>query len=163
MNTNNTISPEVAAAIGQIVLQSQMGMSLSGVNLNTRKTPLPPQALSSEEYNALLQMPLWQMTGAQYKALTESTILNLVLSLKQAPQKNYVYGIDGLAKLIGKSKATAQRLKSSGIIDDAVIQNGNTIMIDADLALELIRQNDAKEKAQKQSLGQQFRKEVIHV
>lgn len=162
MQTN--FPPEVAAAVGQIVLQSQMGMPLNGVNLNTGKTPIPPQTISSEEYNALLQMPLWQMTGAQYKTLLETIMPGIIVSQQSAaPQKRYVYGIEGLAKLIGKSKNTAQRLKSSGIIDDAIIQNGRTIMIDADLALELIHQNDAKEKAQKLSLGQQYRKEVIHV
>lgn len=161
---NKQFPSEVAAAVGQFVLQSQMGMPLNGVNLNTGKTPLPPQALSSEEYNALLQMPLWQMTGAQYKSFMESIIPNMVMSLQQEPpQKRYVYGIDGLAKLIGKSKNTAQRLKSSGIIDDAIIQNGRTIMIDAKLALELMHQNDARDKAHKPSLGQQFRKEVQYV
>ena len=141
-----------------------MGMPLSGVNLNTRKTPIPPQTISSEEYNKLLQMPLWQMTGAQYKNFLEAIMPGIIVSLQSvAPQKRYVYGIEGLAKLIGKSKNTAQRLKSSGIIDDAIIQNGRTIMIDADHALELIHQNDAKEKAQKLSLGQQFGKEAVHV
>lgn len=153
-NTNTQITPEVAAAVGQLVLQSQMGLPLTGVNLNIRKAPDTPHAMSQEEYNALLQMPLWQMTGAQYKSLTETIILNLVLSMKQQPQKNYVYGIDGFARLIGKSKATAQRIKSSGIIDDAVTQSGNTIMIDADLALDLIHKHDAEEKAKKRITSQ---------
>ena len=144
MNIQQSFTPEVAAVVGQLVLQSQMGMPLTGIDFNSGKAPVAPQPLSEEEYNNLLQMPLWQMTGAQYKALTESIILNLVLSMKQTPQKNYVYGIDGLAKLIGKSKATAQRLKSSGIIDEAVIQSGNTIMIDADLAIQLI--HDSRKK-----------------
>lgn len=122
-----------------------MGMPLTGVNLNAGKTPLPPQTISSEEYNTLLQMPLWQMTGAQYKTLNETIMLNMMQYLQQAPpQKRYVYGIGGLAELIGKSKATAQRLKSSGIIDEAVIQNGNTIMIDADLAIKLIHDSMQK-------------------
>ena len=141
---NNQFPSNVAEAVGQIVLQSQMSMPLNGVNLNTGKTPLPPQTISSEEYNALLKMPIWQMTGAQYKTFMESFMPNILMTLQQTPKKHYVYGIGGLAELIGKSKATAQRLKSSGIIDDAVIQNGNTIMIDADLALQLI--HDAMQK-----------------
>lgn len=145
MVTKQSFTPEVAAVVGQIVLQSQMGMPLTGVNLNAGKTPLPPQTISSEEYNTLLQMPLWQMTGAQYKTLNETIMLNMMQYLQQAPpQKRYVYGIGGLAELIGKSKATAQRLKSSGIIDEAVIQNGNTIMIDADLAIKLIHDSMQK-------------------
>ena len=143
------ISPEVAAAVGQIVLQSQMGMPLTGVNLNTRKTPIHPQAMSPEDYNVLLQMPLWQMTGAQYKALTEATILNIIMSLQQAPQKHYVHGLGEFAKFIGKSIATAQRIKSSGIIDAAVTQYGNTIIIDADLAIQLMQEHDISTKSKK--------------
>lgn len=54
-------------------------------------------------------------------------------------EKKYVYGILGLAKLIDGSKSKANRLKKSGIIDDAIIQNGRKIIIDAELALDLIK------------------------
>lgn len=51
--------------------------------------------------------------------------------------KHYVYGLKGLARLLGCSKTTASRLKSSGKIDEAVTQVGALLIIDADLALRL--------------------------
>lgn len=54
-------------------------------------------------------------------------------------QKVYVYGINGLASILGCSRPTAQRIKSSGKLDAAISQSGRTIVIDVDKALELIR------------------------
>ena len=57
---------------------------------------------------------------------------------KIAP-KRYVYGIAGIAKLFGCSEPTAQRIKSSGEIDDAISQINGIIVVDADYALDLLR------------------------
>ena len=54
-------------------------------------------------------------------------------------KKNYVYGLSGLSKLFGCSVSTAQRIKSSGILDSAIVQHGRLIVVDADLALELVK------------------------
>lgn len=54
-------------------------------------------------------------------------------------EKRYVYGLFGISKLFGCSQATAQRIKSSGVIDAAISQNGKIIVVDADLALDLLR------------------------
>jgi hypothetical protein len=51
--------------------------------------------------------------------------------------EGYVYGLKGLAKLLGCSKQHAMRIKASGKLDKAIIQNGRTIIIDSQLALEL--------------------------
>lgn len=51
--------------------------------------------------------------------------------------KNYVYGICGIAKIFGCSIPTANRIKQSGSIDKAITQIGRKIVVDADLALEL--------------------------
>lgn len=51
--------------------------------------------------------------------------------------KRYVYGIDGIARLFGCSKQTANRIKKSGKIDAAITQIGRKIIVDADKALEL--------------------------
>lgn len=59
---------------------------------------------------------------------------------KEEKTRNLVHGIDGLAELFGCSKPTAQRIKSSGVIDKAIYQVGRTITVDADLALELVQQ-----------------------
>lgn len=54
-------------------------------------------------------------------------------------EKHYVYGLQGLCDLLGCSTATASRIKKSGVIDEAISQTGNTIVVDADLALDLLK------------------------
>ena len=53
----------------------------------------------------------------------------------------YVYGIKGISRLLNCSLITAQRIKSSGKINAALRQIGRKIIVDADLALELIGKN----------------------
>ncbi|MBP1838777.1 DUF3853 family protein [Formosa algae] len=55
--------------------------------------------------------------------------------------KKYVYGILGLANLFNCSKSSAHRIKKSGVIDRAIIQNGRKIIVDSELALELIKES----------------------
>ena len=54
-------------------------------------------------------------------------------------KKHYVYGLQGLCDLLGCSTATASRIKRSGVIDAAISQVGKIIVVDADLALDLIK------------------------
>ena len=58
--------------------------------------------------------------------------------------KHHVYGIAGIAQLFGCSIPTAQRIKSSGVIDEAISQCGKIIVVDADLALDLLRLSNNK-------------------
>ena len=69
--------------------------------------------------------------------------LEVSMQIPEKPQsaKRYVYGLKGLAKLLGCSKTTAARLKASGRIDDAITQVGALLIIDADLALKLAAKN----------------------
>ena len=55
------------------------------------------------------------------------------------PKKNLKYGLAGIQEIFGCSKSTAYRLKKSGKLDKAISQHDKTIVIDADLALELLR------------------------
>ena len=91
----------------------------------------------------LLQTPVCMMTGEQLAFL----VTNLPLLNKQgnkasseeeaAKTRRLVYGIKGIADTFGCSIPTANRIKRSGIIDDAITQVGRKIVVDADLALEL--------------------------
>ena len=54
-------------------------------------------------------------------------------------KKHYVYGLQGICDLFGCSTATASRIKKSGVIDEAISQVGNTIVVDADLAIDLLK------------------------
>ena len=59
-------------------------------------------------------------------------------------QKRYVQGYQGIATLFGCSKSTAQRIKKSGIIDEAITQVNRKILVDADLALQLVKESGYK-------------------
>ncbi len=82
--------------------------------------------------------PLFTLTVDEFKELQKqsaSTVNNPCYVA--APEKQYVYGIAGLARLFGCSKPTANRIKASGRIDAAITQIGRKIIVDAELALEL--------------------------
>ncbi len=70
------------------------------------------------------------------KDLTVGEFLKLV-NIKE--EKKYVYGLKGLAKLLGCSRTQAYRIKKSGVIDKSIIQEGNLIIIDKEKALELLK------------------------
>lgn len=53
------------------------------------------------------------------------------------PAKRMVYGIAGIASVFGCSLSTAQRIKSSGRIDEAIMQTGRIIAVDADKAIKM--------------------------
>ena len=59
---------------------------------------------------------------------------------KLSSESKYEYGLKGLAKILGCSVSKASEIKSSGILADAIIQNGNIIIIDKEKALQLFAQ-----------------------
>lgn len=87
--------------------------------------------------------PIWQLTIGEFVAILESRLP--VVKIESIPKNTtdikYVYGIAGLAKLIGCSKNYAGILKRTGMFDEAISQNGRTIIIDAELALKLFNDN----------------------
>lgn len=87
--------------------------------------------------------PIWQLTLGD--VLQEfQKYMNPSKEVKQevAEKKEYVYGIKGLANLIGCSKSHTARLKAQGIFDKAIIQRGRKLIIDKELALELFKKKD---------------------
>lgn len=83
-------------------------------------------------------MPLWQLTVGEFRQLLkEWGNLSSPNVTPVGREKKYVYGIPGIAELFQCSVATANKIKASGRIDNAIIQIGRKIMVDADLALEL--------------------------
>ncbi len=73
------------------------------------------------------QTPIWRLTVEEF----------LEVSKELASENKYVYGLKGLAKMLGCSVSKASEIKSSGILNEAIIQNGNIIIIDKQKALEL--------------------------
>ena len=71
-------------------------------------------------------MAFFEMNGTRY------------LVMGSTPKK-YVYGLKGIQELFNCSKSTAYNIKRSGRIDAAISQIGNTIIVDAEKALELLK------------------------
>ena len=76
--------------------------------------------------------------------LTVGQLMDLIAkaqapAVEKAPEqtKRLVYGISGIAQLFNCSMTTANRIKASGRIDDAITQHGRIIVVDADKALVL--------------------------
>ena len=86
--------------------------------------------------------PLFQCTLGDLKAvIAEAMRDNELEKLAAKPPKRYVYGLSGLMELMGCSISTAERIRKSGIIDEAISRAGNILVIDAELALELLKVN----------------------
>jgi hypothetical protein len=90
-------------------------------------------------------IPIWQLTVADLlEILKEAQQPQPVM---QQPQKKYVYGLAGIAKLFGCSRTTASEIKKSGVIDGAITQVGRTIVVDMDLALQLAKNRQKRNKS----------------
>lgn len=83
--------------------------------------------------------PIAMLTVGQLKEIL-STHEPQKPTLKEKPKK-YVYGLSGLAEIFNCSIPTATRIKRSGKINAAIKQIGRKIIVDAELALELINKN----------------------
>ena len=83
------------------------------------------------------ETPVWKLTVGEFVELMNSS------KPKPEPvrdhQKKYVYGIDGIAELFGCSRVTANAIKQGGKIDKAITQVGRKIVVDAELALSLLK------------------------
>lgn len=85
------------------------------------------------------------MTGEQLVFLLSNLSLltgdNKDNQKSEAKPKNLVHGIKGIADIFGCSIPTANRIKKSGIIDNAISQHERTIVVDVDKALQLVAES----------------------
>lgn len=93
-----------------------------------------------------LNTPIWQLTVGEFLELQKQ-------SMQPAPspkeidvgnKKRLVYGLKGIAGLFQCSITTAQKIKNEGLIDKAITQFGRKIIVDADLALKLVKERKVK-------------------
>lgn len=93
----------------------------------------------------LLQTHVCAMTGEQLVFLLSNLSLltgdNKDNQKSEAKPKNLVHGIKGIADIFGCSIPTANRIKKSGIIDNAISQHERTIVVDVDKALQLVAES----------------------
>ena len=132
-------------AVGKMLL----GNVTAGRMVNPATLGLIDKALKTgqdSEYEELLEKPLWQFTGKDHEYMLKHVLMESFTSVDAEPssQKRYVQGYQGIASLFGCSKSTAQRIKKSGVIDDAITQVNRKILVDADLALQLVKESGCK-------------------
>ena len=82
---------------------------------------------------------------ARLEALIE-VVQTLQKTIEDSKPKvpKYVYGIKGSAQLLGCSMSTAERIKRSGVLDGAIIQRNRSVIVDAQRALALFDDPDAR-------------------
>lgn len=79
--------------------------------------------------------PMAMLTVGQFKELLS---LREVSPIETQPPKRLVYGLGGIRKLFDCSHGTAQKLKDT-ILQPAVSQVGRKIIVDVDMAMELLK------------------------
>ncbi len=60
------------------------------------------------------QTPIWKLTVEEFLEVSKSL----------ASESKYEYGLKGLAKILGCSISKASEIKSSGILNEAIIRKG---------------------------------------
>ena len=60
---------------------------------------------------------------------------------KEATKRNLVTGLQGLANLLDVSYSTAYRIKRSKVLAKATFQVKRTIVFDADMVLDILRED----------------------
>lgn len=85
---------------------------------------------------------------AELKALIKEAIYEVGINAptQQTQPIKYVYGQKGIATLFNSSIATASRILKSGVIDEAVSRCNRKIVVNADLALELVNKKKGGRK-----------------
>lgn len=76
------------------------------------------------------QTPLWKLTVEEFLEIIKNP----------NSENRHEYGLKGLAKVLGCSVSKASEIKSSGMLDEAIIQKGKIIIIDKQKVLELFGQ-----------------------
>lgn len=82
----------------------------------------------------LLKKPLWQMTGAEFCALTQYA--NAQGSCAPAtPQTVRITGVHALAEHLGCCESTVYMLRRNGVLDEAILSRiGKHIVFDGEKA-----------------------------
>ena len=86
--------------------------------------------------------PVALLTVGQFREILGLCGNHTVVMDATKPDRRYVYGITGIARLFDCSIPTAGRIKASGKIDAAIRQIGRKIVVDAEYALELAGQKN---------------------
>ncbi len=85
----------------------------------------------------LIDLTVAQLAEVIEKVVKDSIARNMPKEQPKQETRWLVYGIKGIADLFGVCERQARNIKKSGAISKAIRQQGRTIVVDADLALQL--------------------------
>ena len=91
-----------------------------------------------------LNTPLWQLTVGEFLSLQNTIVAEPKTTVAQYDANKYVFGIDGIAKLLGCSATMVHEYRKDGWIEPAVSQRGKKIICNKQVALDLF--NEYKNK-----------------
>jgi len=94
--------------------------------------------------------PLISLTAGEFRQVLRDALLppqrqEPATGTSDPTPRRYVYGITGIAQLLGVSKPTAQRYKET-FLKPAVMQRGRKLITDADMAVNLFAQQKGGER-----------------
>ena len=92
------------------------------------------------------------LTVGQLEVLTRAWVRSEMASAKaddDRQDERHVYGLKGLAKLLGCSTTSACKINTSGIIEPALTRLGNLLIYDSDMVLDLIKKHKDRRKDKK--------------
>lgn len=103
------------------------------------------------ELKTLFEKSILAMTGADLLCLLRQAIrqenngrARQTSDVKHTELPRFVTGIKGLARILGISVSTVNRMKAEGVLDDALYQNGKTVIFDTQVALESLKINKGR-------------------
>ncbi len=99
---------------------------------------------------SLLDKPVLMMSGAELLELLQQVKTKKVV--EQPSVSNYpklppfVTGIKSAAEVFGISISNISRMKADGVLDEAILQNGKTVIFDTYKMLEILRLSNHNNK-----------------
>lgn len=94
-----------------------------------------------------MDKPLINCSVEEFLDMAVEKFAQLVSGVDEVPVKRrLVYGLAGLSQLLGCSISTAARIKKSGVLAPAIHQTGKIIVVDADMALEIMQLKTRKRR-----------------
>ncbi len=95
----------------------------------------------------LLSRPVWQMTGAEYCALTRYATAASGPVASSSPQ---AVGIQALASELGCSASTLYAIKRLGVLDDAIVSRiGRKEVFNVEKARTLANDHQTRQRAER--------------
>lgn len=98
----------------------------------------------TEPTRRLIDINVEQLVGIIRAVVTDA--LREDMQARRDVTAGKAYGIQGLASTLNCSRRTATRIRKTGILDDAIMSAGATLVVDIEKAQRLYRQEVGKRK-----------------